>query len=87
MLNAARHGGTTVSVYVEAGAKGVDVFVKDRGPGFDIDAVAADRLGVRESVVGRMQRNGGTAEIISSADGTEVRLHLPKETPATEENK
>lgn len=87
VLNAARHGGTTVSVYVEAGAKGVDVFVKDRGPGFDIDAVAADRLGVRESVVGRMQRNGGTAEIISSADGTEVRLHLPKETPATEENK
>lgn len=87
VLNAARHGGTTVSVYVEAGAKGVDVFVKDRGPGFDVDAVAADRLGVRESVVGRMQRNGGTAEIISSADGTEVRLHLPKETPATEENK
>lgn len=87
VLNAARHGGTTVSVYVEAGAKGVDVFVKDRGPGFDVDAVAVDRLGVRESVVGRMQRNGGTAEIISSADGTEVRLHLPKETPATEENK
>lgn len=87
VLNAARHGGTSVSVYVEAGAQGVDIFVKDRGPGFDVDAVAADRLGVRESVVGRMQRNGGTAEIISSADGTEVRLHLPQETPVTEENK
>lgn len=87
VLNGARHGGTTVSVYIEAGPQGVDVFVKDRGAGFDVDAVAADRLGVRESVVGRMQRNGGTAEIISSADGTEVRLHLPKETPATEENK
>ncbi|MGP9500851.1 ATP-binding protein [Specibacter sp. AOP5-B1-6] len=87
VLNGVRHGGTTVSVYVEAGAKGVDVFVKDRGQGFDVGAVPADRLGVRESVVGRMQRNGGTAEIISSAEGTEVRLHLPSETPATEEAK
>ncbi len=87
VLNGVRHGGTTVSVYVEAGPNGVDVFIKDRGPGFDLAAVPEDRLGVRESVVGRMQRNGGTAEIISSTDGTEVRLHLPSETPATEEAK
>ena len=87
VMNGVRHGGTTVSVYVEAGPKGVDVFIKDRGPGFDIAAVPKDRLGVRESVVGRMQRNGGTAEIISGTDGTEVRLHLPSETPATEEAK
>ncbi|WP_425859944.1 PspC domain-containing protein [Arthrobacter sp. TWP1-1] len=87
VMNGVRHGGTTVSVYVEAGPKGVDVFVKDRGPGFDVTTVPVDRLGVRESVVGRMQRNGGTAEIISSAEGTEVRLHLPIETPATEEAK
>ncbi|MFQ4148192.1 PspC domain-containing protein [Arthrobacter sp. LAPM80] len=87
VLNGVRHGGTTVSVYVEAGPKGVDVFVKDRGTGFDMGAVPADRLGVRESVVGRMQRNGGTAEIISSSEGTEVRLHLPAETPATQEAK
>lgn len=85
VLNGARHGGTTVSVYVEAGANGVDVFVKDRGPGFDVDTVPSDRLGVRESVVGRMQRNGGTAEIISSSEGTEVRLHLPSQTPASED--
>ena len=77
VLNGVRHGGTPVSVYVEAGPSGVDVFVKDRGPGFDPGAVPPDRLGVRESVVGRMQRNGGSAEIISSPDGTEVRLHLP----------
>src|SRR6185312_4681605 len=50
VMNGVRHGGTTVSVYVEAGPKGVDVFIKDRGPGFDVDAVPADRLGVRESV-------------------------------------
>ena len=87
VLNGARHGGTTVSVYIEAGASGVEVFVKDRGPGFDLAAVPADRLGVRESVVGRMQRNGGSAEIISSTDGTEVRLHLPNECPSSEEAK
>lgn len=87
VLNGVRHGGTTVSVYVEAGAQGVDVFIKDRGPGFDMAAVATDRLGVRESVVGRMQRNGGNAEIISSPDGTEVRLHLPHEHAVTEESK
>ncbi len=87
VLNGVRHGDTTVSVYVEAGAQGVDVFVKDRGTGFDLAAVPTDRLGVRESVVGRMQRNGGNAEIISSPDGTEVRLHLPHEHSVTEESK
>ncbi|MFJ6025872.1 PspC domain-containing protein [Pseudarthrobacter sp. NPDC092424] len=78
MVNASRHGGGPVSVYVEATASQVDVFVKDRGPGFDLQEVPADRLGVRESIIGRMQRHGGSATILSSADGTEVRLRLPQ---------
>lgn len=77
MLNAARHGGGTVSVYLESTAGGTDVFVKDRGPGFDMDAVPDDRMGVKESIIGRMKRHGGTAKIISSPDGTEVRLAMP----------
>ena len=77
MLNAARHGGGSVSVYVEVGSDAVDLFVKDRGPGFDPEAVPGDRLGVRESIVGRMRRHGGEATIVSGAGGTEVRLHLP----------
>ncbi|WP_144671234.1 ATP-binding protein [Arthrobacter sp. U41] len=77
MLNAARHGGGAVSVYLEVTDDAAEVFVKDRGPGFDPDAVPADRLGVRESIVGRMNRHGGTATITSSTDGTEVRLRLP----------
>ncbi|MET4134008.1 PspC domain-containing protein [Pseudarthrobacter sp. PvP090] len=77
MLNAARHGGGAVSVYLEVTDGAAEVFVKDRGPGFDPDAVPADRLGVRESIVGRMNRHGGTATIISTQDGTEVRLRLP----------
>ncbi|SDL49246.1 ATP-binding protein [Arthrobacter sp. ok362] len=77
MLNAARHGGGAVSVYLEVTDSAAEVFVKDRGPGFDPDSVPPDRLGVRESIVGRMNRHGGTAAISSSPDGTEVRLRLP----------
>lgn len=77
MLNAARHGGGAVSVYLEVTDGAAEVFVKDRGPGFDPDSVPADRLGVRESIIGRMSRHGGTASINSGPDGTEVRLRLP----------
>ncbi|MGO4383280.1 ATP-binding protein [Specibacter sp. RAF43] len=87
VLNGVRHGGTAVSVYLEASDRGTDVFVKDRGGGFDASAIPTDRMGVRESVIGRMQRNGGSAEIISSADGTEVRLHLPNQAPNYEDAK
>jgi len=83
MLNAARHGGGAVSVYLEVTDGAAEVFVKDRGPGFDPDAVPADRLGVRESIVGRMNRHGGTAIINSSQAGTEVRLRLPLPTGAS----
>ncbi|MDZ4091082.1 MAG: PspC domain-containing protein [Arthrobacter sp.] len=82
MLNAARHGGGTVSVYLEVTDGAAEVFVKDRGPGFDPDAVPADRMGIRESIVGRMNRHGGTATITSTQDGTEVRLRLPLPTGA-----
>jgi signal transduction histidine kinase len=79
MVNAAKHTDGPVSVFVEAADDRVEVFVRDRGEGFDPEGVPADRLGVRESIVGRMERNGGTATIRSSADGrrgTEVRLLL-----------
>jgi signal transduction histidine kinase len=77
MLNAARHGGGTVSVYLESTDGNTEIFIKDRGPGFNLDAVPDDRLGVKESIIGRMKRHGGTAVINSSRDGTEVRLALP----------
>ena len=76
MLNASRHGGGTVSVYLEASDAQAEVFIKDRGPGFELADVPADRLGVRESIIGRMNRHGGSAEILSTGDGTEVRLRL-----------
>jgi signal transduction histidine kinase len=79
MVNAAKHSGADkIDVYVEATADEVEVFVRDRGRGFDTDGVAEDRLGVRRSIIDRMQRHGGTATVRSApGDGTEVRLSMP----------
>jgi signal transduction histidine kinase/phage shock protein PspC (stress-responsive transcriptional regulator) len=83
IFNAAKHAGGVVSVYLEAGERVSQVFVRDRGPGFDLAAVPADRLGIRESVINRMQRHGGTARIRSSNAGTEVHLTMPEEEAGT----
>jgi len=79
LVNAARHAGVeTVSLYAEVEADELSVFVRDRGAGFDPDEVEDTRHGVRGSIVGRMRRHGGKAEIRSApGDGTEVRLTLP----------
>ncbi len=82
MLNAAKFAGDAgaVAVYVEVGPERTEVFVRDRGPGFDLAAVPADRRGVRESIVGRMERHGGRAAIHAAPDGggTEVELVLER---------
>jgi len=78
MVNAAKHSGAQrVDVYAEVTGDAADVFVRDRGRGFEESAVPTDRLGVRNSIVDRMRRHGGSAEIKTApGEGTEVRLHL-----------
>lgn len=78
VVNAAKHSGASqVDVYAEVTAAGTEVFVRDRGAGFDQSAIPADRYGVRNSIIDRMQRHGGTATIRSEpGKGTEVRLFL-----------
>ena len=78
----ATHAGVSdVSVYVEVEDDQVTAFVRDAGSGFDPAAVPADRRGIAESIVLRMERHGGTAEIRSRPEaGTEVVLHLPRHT-------
>ena len=82
MLNAAKFAGDAgaVAVYAEAGDERLEVFVRDRGPGFDPAAIPADRRGVRESIVGRMERHGGRAAIHAApgGGGTEVELVLER---------
>lgn len=78
VLNAAKHAGGNISVYLEAGPTGSTIFVRDRGSGFDPDAVPADRMGIRVSLYSRMHRHGGDVSIRSNADGTEVKLVMPE---------
>ncbi len=79
MINAAKHSGAeTVDVYAERSADSIEVFIRDNGVGFDANAVASDRMGIRESIVGRLERMGGNAHIESQVGaGTEVELTLP----------
>lgn len=65
-----------VAVYAELDPGRAEVFVRDRGPGFDPAGVPADRRGIRESIIGRMERSGGSARIRSGEDGTEVELAI-----------
>jgi signal transduction histidine kinase len=91
LVNAARHAQVeTVSLYAEVEPEQVSVFVRDRGTGFDPDTVEEHRHGVRGSIIGRMERHGGRAEIRSQpGDGTEVRLILPipKDSASTERDR
>ena len=78
MTNAAKFGGgATVDVYAESVLGRTQVFIRDRGPGFDPASVPGDRRGVRDSIVGRMERHGGRARVASApGGGTEVELLL-----------
>ena len=76
VLNAVKFAAdSAISVYAEVSGERAEVFVRDRGPGFDLDAIPPDRRGLRESVVGRMERHGGRATIHTlPGAGTEVEL-------------
>ena len=85
VTNAAKHAGVPrVDVYAEIGDPLTEVFVRDRGAGFDTSVEApaerpGHRLGIRNSIIDRMVRHGGSADIRSTpGEGTEVRLSLSK---------
>jgi signal transduction histidine kinase len=80
LVNAAKFAGDgPVSLYAEVAPERIEVFVRDRGPGFDPATVPDDRRGVRESIVGRMTRHGGRAAVHRApGGGTEVELVLER---------
>ena len=79
MVNAAKSSGTpSISVFAEVSTKKVEVFVRDRGRGFDVDEVPEDRRGIRDSIVGRMARHGGKGSVRSGDTGTEVALSMSR---------
>ena len=76
LANAVRHGKPPISLYVEVSGQEVEAYVRDHGAGFDLEAINPDRHGVRDSIIGRMQRHGGSATIRAREPGTEVCLRL-----------
>lgn len=80
MVNAAKHAGVgEVSVYTEVEPARVQVFVRDRGSGFDENTVSGDRHGLADSIRGRMERHGGTVRVRTAiGEGTEIQLEMPR---------
>jgi signal transduction histidine kinase len=81
LFNAARHApDAPLSLFVEVDERRIEAFVRDRGPGFDLEAVPADRRGITDSIVARMVRHGGHAAVRTApGGGCEVRLVLERE--------
>ncbi len=80
LTNAAKFAGAErVDLFAEIGPSSVEVFVRDRGVGFDPTAIPEDRRGVRDSIVGRIERYGGRAKVTSAPGaGTEVELAVER---------
>lgn len=80
LVNAAKHAGVAdVDLYAEMEPHQVSVFVRDRGAGFVVSTVSADRHGLAKSIRGRVERRGGTVVVRSTLGrGTEVRITMPR---------
>jgi signal transduction histidine kinase len=83
MRNAAKFAGVEeIAVFAEVEDGRSAVFVRDRGSGFDRSAVPADRQGIAESIIGRLERVGGRAVVTSAPGaGTEVELVIERKRP------
>ncbi|MGI5223232.1 ATP-binding protein [Nocardia sp. CA-290969] len=86
LVNAAKHAGVAeIDLFAETEPHQVSVFVRDRGTGFDPDSVPEDRHGLTRSIRARVERRGGTVEIVSSpGQGTEVRIIMPRSDSGSE---
>ncbi len=84
MVNASKFSGSSqISVFVEGDEGQVEVWVRDRGAGFDPGLIGKDRRGIRDSIVRRMKRIGGESTITSApGEGAEVYLILPAQRKA-----
>ncbi len=85
LANVERHAGADARawVLVETDPDRVTVSIRDDGPGIPAGrleaARAAGRLGVAQSIVGRIEAVGGTVSIDSRPnEGTEVEIHVPR---------
>lgn len=87
LVNAAKHSGeANIDVFAEVEPEQVSVFVRDRGKGFDPEAIPADRQGLAKSIQQRIERRGGSVDIRTGpGKGTEVRMYLKRDGADSEE--
>jgi signal transduction histidine kinase len=78
--NVRRHSGVTQAhVTITDDATTVRAMVTDSGVGFDLEGIDEDKLGFKESVIGRLREVGGNARLFSSpGSGTTVVLEVPR---------
>lgn len=82
LVNVAKHAQVDradVFCEVDSDDGGVlEIFVRDRGVGFDPDAVPGDRKGLAMSIRQRVESRGGTVRVRSTmATGTEIAIRMP----------
>lgn len=77
--NAAQHAKPAFSVYLEISSESAQCFVRDHGQGFSMQEIPAGHHGVKESIINRLKRHGGKAEIRSSKNGTEVQMEVKRQ--------
>jgi signal transduction histidine kinase len=79
-VNAAKWSGASViSLFAEVEPAEVSLVVRDRGHGFDPEAVPQDRKGLAESIHGRMARHSGTVNVSTApGEGTKVSLKMSR---------
>jgi signal transduction histidine kinase len=82
--NVRRHVGESAPAWVllQSFPDRVELSVRDDGPGIPAgrleEAAAQGRLGVVESIRGRIADLGGTAELVTGPGGTEWELVVPR---------
>ena len=84
-VNAAKWSGAPqVSLYAEVESDVVMLFVRDRGHGFDPDAVPEDRQGIAQSIRARMSRSAARrSSARRPGEGAEVELSMPRREQAS----
>lgn len=87
IVNAAKHSGAErIDLFIEITDTELELFVRDTGKGFDPEIVPEDRRGVRDSILGRMDRAGGSVHVMSApGEGTEVEISIPRTIETHEE--
>lgn len=79
IVNAAKHAGVDrIDVFADVKDDALNVWVRDEGVGFNPDAIDTSRQGVRNSIIGRLDRLNGSVDIHSQlGEGTEIEISCP----------